>query len=96
MPKFNFAQRLADLAAEADELNKAMLTPHELRQLELCRDTMHTTAQELAGNRVGELYDNEELSAEDLLEIKRAACLSGTQAAGLPLYLNKQQLEVTA
>lgn len=94
MPRFNFAQRLAALAAEADEIDKAMLSPHELRQLELCRDTMHTTAQEFAGDRVGELYDAEEISAEDLAEIKRAACIAGTQAGGLSIYLDKAQMEV--
>lgn len=50
MHKFNFARQLAAIAAEADELDKAMLTPHELRQLELCRDVMLTTAQEFAGD----------------------------------------------
>lgn len=86
MHKFDFAHRLALLAAEADEINKITLTPHELRQLELCRDAMHATAQELAGDRVGEIYDDEELSAEDLLEIRRTALIalvSGTQAEGL-------------
>lgn len=93
MQKFNFAQRLAALAAEADDFDKEMLNPHERRQLELCRDVMHTTAQELAGTRVGELYDAEEISAEELgwppvsaPEILRTvliARVSGTQAAGL-------------
>lgn len=85
MQKFNFARYLSAIAAAADEFDKAMLSPHELRQLELCRDVMHTTAQEFAAERVGELYDSEELSAEDLMEIRRAACLANTQAAGLAL-----------
>ena len=38
MSRFDFARRMAMLAAEADDLDKAMLMPRELRQLEQCRD----------------------------------------------------------
>lgn len=85
MHKFNFAQQLAALAAEADEFDKEMLTPHERHQLELCRDVMHTTAKEFAGNRIGELYDNDE--GVDEVRVWRASRIAGSQAAGLTDYL---------
>lgn len=81
MQKFNFAQHLADLATEADDLDKDMLTPHELRQLMLFRDVALTTMQEFAGDRLAEIYGDDE--GVDEVRTYRAARLAGTQAAGL-------------
>lgn len=79
--KFDFAKRLADLVAEADDFDKEMLSPHERRQLELCRDTMTTTAGEFAGDRAGELFGDD--AGLDDLRAYRASRIAGTQAAGL-------------
>lgn len=38
--KLTHARRLSNLAADLDDLNKAMLTPKELHHLQLCIDTM--------------------------------------------------------
>jgi hypothetical protein len=84
MQKFNFAQHLADLATEADDLDKDMLTPHELRQLMLFRDVALTTVQEFAGDRIGELFGDD--AGLDELRAYRTTRLAGTQAAGLASY----------
>lgn len=73
---FYLARLLAALAAEADDINKTLLTPHELRQLEQCIDTMHATAYELAGSRADELYDNDE-GLEEVRAMRRdAGCIA--------------------
>jgi hypothetical protein len=89
MPNFDFATRLADIAVETDELNKSMLSLRELHQIELCRDVMHTTAQMLAGDRIGKLY-GDDTGLDELREWRRNR-IAGTQAAGLPRYLTESR-----
>lgn len=73
---FELARALAALAVDADEINKTLLTPHELRLLEHCRDTLHATAHELAGIRAGEIYDNDE-GIEEVRAMRRdAGCIA--------------------
>lgn len=86
MQNFDLAVRLAALAVEADEIDKTALSPHELLQLQLCIDVMHFTAQTAASDRIGELY------ADDAGLDELRAMLAGTQAAGLPGYLDTQRL----
>lgn len=73
---FDLAKLLAALAAEADEINNTLLTPHELRLLEQCRDTMHATAYELAGIRAGEIYENDECLEEVRARGRNAGCFA--------------------
>lgn len=90
--RFLIAQKISALATELDDINKIMLLPHEQRQITLFIETAHATAKEFAGNQVHILYNEEELSAEDLAEIKRAAAIAvhhRTQADGLPEYIRK-------
>lgn len=53
--KFELAQRLASLAVELDE-SKGKL-PECYISIVHCVETMHETAETLAGERAGEIYD---------------------------------------
>lgn len=56
--KFRMAQRLARVAVDLDESKKYI--PLDLHAtLMTCVESMHGMAQVLAGDRVGEIYDQE-------------------------------------
>lgn len=58
--QFDFARRLADLAAELDD-NKATLAPDIPHSTSIFIDGMHKFAECLAGERAGELYDKSDV-----------------------------------